>query len=161
HRRPHRRARRVTRWGRSRSRASRKGRHVRPRHRRRCVPRSRACRSLPRPAVSAPPPEVIRPAAAAAAVEPPPPPPPPVEVKRELVRVPESVTVAELAEKMRRKSGEVIKALLELGVMKMVNDLLDPTEAKLVADRFGFDVEIRSVEGDILEEEDADTGAQQ
>ena len=71
--------------------------------------------------------------------------------------MPESVTVAELAEKMRRKSGEVIKALIELGVMRMVNDLLDPTEAKLVADRFGFDVEIRSVEGEVLEEEDAET----
>jgi translation initiation factor IF-2 len=68
--------------------------------------------------------------------------------------------VSELAEKMRRKSGEVIKGLLELGVMRMVNDLLDPTEAKLVADKFGFDVEIRSVEGDVLEEEDADTGTQ-
>jgi translation initiation factor IF-2 len=82
---------------------------------------------------------------------------PPAEVKRELVRVPESVTVAELAEKMRRKSGEVIKALLELGVMRMVNDLLDPTEAKLVGDKFGFDVEIRSVEGEVIEEEEADT----
>ena len=91
--------------------------------------------------------------AAAAVIEPPPPPPPPVEVKRELVRVPESVTVAELAEKMRRKSGEVIKALIELGVMKMVNDLLDPTEAKLVADKFHVDLEIRSVEGDVIEEE--------
>ena len=79
---------------------------------------------------------------------------PPVEVKRELVRVPESVTVAELAEKMRRKSGEVIKALLELGVMAMVNDLLDPTEAKLVADKFDFDLEIRSVEGDVVDEEE-------
>src|SRR5437773_60282 len=88
------------------------------------------------------------------------PPAPPAEVRRELIRVPESVTVAELAEKMRRKSGEVIKGLLELGVMRMVNDLLDPTEAKLVADKFGFDVEIRSVEGDVLEEEDADTGTQ-
>jgi len=81
---------------------------------------------------------------------------PPVEVKRELVRVPESVTVAELAEKMRRKSGEVIKALLELGVMRMVNDLLDPTEAKLVADRFNVDLEIRSLEGGILEEDEGD-----
>jgi translation initiation factor IF-2 len=84
--------------------------------------------------------------------------PPPVEIKRELVRVPESVTVAELAEKMRRKSGEVIKALLELGVMRMVNDLLDPTEAKLVADKFGFDLEIRSVEGDVLDEDESDAG---
>ena len=56
---------------------------------------------------------------------------------------------------MRRKSGEVIKALIELGVMKMVNDLLDPTEAKLVADKFHFDLEIRSVEGEVIEEEEA------
>jgi translation initiation factor IF-2 len=113
----------------------------------------------PRPPAAAPAPvEPARPAAVAV-VEPPPPPtpaPPPVEVKREVVRVGESVTVAELAEKMRRKSGEVIKALIELGVMKMVNDLLDPTEAKLVADRFHFDLEIRSVEGDVIEEEESD-----
>jgi translation initiation factor IF-2 len=100
----------------------------------------------------------VRPAAPAAVAEAP---APPVEARRELVRVPESVTVAELAEKMRRKSGEVIKALLELGVMRMVNDLLDPTEAKLVADKFGFDVEIRSVEGEVLDEEDADAPGSQ
>ena len=86
---------------------------------------------------------------------------PPIEVKREVIRVPESVTVAELAEKMRRKSGEVIKALLELGVMRMVNDLLDVTEAKLVADRFNVDLEVRSVEGEVLEEDEADTGQRQ
>jgi translation initiation factor IF-2 len=86
-----------------------------------------------------------------------PPPPPPVETKRELIRVGESVTVAELAEKMRRKSGEVIKALLELGVMATVNELLDPTAAKLVADKFNVDLEIRSVEGDVVDEEDVDS----
>jgi translation initiation factor IF-2 len=114
----------------------------------------------------APPPPPIRPAvvepvAPAAVAAPPAFEPrveaPPVDVKRELVRVPESVTLAELAEKMRRKSSELIKALLELGVMRMVNDLLDPTEAKLVADKFGFDLEIRSVEGDIVEEEEDPT----
>src|SRR5205823_1442177 len=83
---------------------------------------------------------------------------PPADVRRELVKVGESVTVAELAEKMRRKSGEVIKALLELGVMRMVNDLLDPTEAKLVGDKFGFDVEIRSVEGEVIDEEETEGG---
>jgi len=114
------------------------------------VPPAAAAQARP-----APPVEVPTPAAAVAVVDAPPP-APPVEVKRELIRVPESVTVAELAEKMRRKSGEVIKALIELGVMKMVNDLLDPTEAKLVADKFSFDLEIRSVEGDVIEEEESD-----
>jgi translation initiation factor IF-2 len=113
-------------------------------------PAAAAAAAAVKPAV---PIEVIQPAAAAGVEAPP---APPVDVKRELVRVGESVTVAELAEKMRRKSGEVIKALIELGVMKMVNDLLDPTEAKLVADKFSFDVEIRSVEGDVIEEEESD-----
>ena len=137
----------------------------------------------PRPAVAAPPPRpaqppgvparIVAPAAVAPAVSPvlvPPAPavvtasaavaveepPAPAEVRRELIRVPESVTVGELAEKMRRKSGEVIKALVELGVMATVNELLDPTAAKLVADKFNFDVEIRSVEGDVVDEEDVD-----
>src|SRR5260370_9271262 len=57
---------------------------------------------------------------------------------------------------MRRNSTEVLKALLELGVMATVNEVLDPTAAKLVADRFHFDVEVRSLEGDLLEEEESD-----
>jgi translation initiation factor IF-2 len=110
----------------------------------------------PRPAPPVAPP---RPAAPAAKPEPKPAPPvpaEPVEVKRELIKLPESVTVGELAAAMRRKSGEVIKALLELGVMATLNEILDPTAAKLVADKFSFDVEIRSLEGDVLEEEESD-----
>jgi len=123
-----------------------------------------------RPAVPVAPPVPARPAAAAPVApaappkvevkrEPrpePTPPEPPVEIKRELIKLPESVTVGELAAAMRHKSGEVIKALVDLGVMATVNEVLDPTAAKLVADKFHFDVEIRSLEGDILEEEETD-----
>ncbi|HYS16156.1 MAG TPA: translation initiation factor IF-2 [Candidatus Binatia bacterium] len=116
--------------------------------------------SVARPAASAasaaPAAPLIAPAPAVAATVVEEPPASPVEVKRELIRVPESVTVGELAEKMRRKSSEVIKTLLELGVMATVNELLDPTAAKLVADKFNVDVEIRSVEGDVVDEEDVD-----
>jgi translation initiation factor IF-2 len=114
----------------------------------------------PRPAA---PPVPARPAAAAVPVQPKPvpvgppaPPEPPEEIKRELIKLPESVTVGELAAAMRHKSTEVIKALLELGVMATVNEVLDPTAAKLVADKFHFDVEVRSLEGDLLEEEESD-----
>lgn len=117
--------------------------------------------------------EVVRPAPAAAVappkvtVAPPVPPPPaplaplqetapPAELKRELIRLPESLTVGELAAAMRRKSGEVIKALLEMGVMATVNEMLDPTAAKLVADKFSFDVEVRTLEGEELREEEVD-----
>jgi len=126
-----------------------------------------------RPAAPVAPPVPARPAAAPVAPAAPPkvevkpeprpeprpeptPPEPPVEIKRELIKLPESVTVGELAAAMRHKSGEVIKALLDLGVMATVNEVLDPTAAKLVADKFHFDVEIRSLEGDILEEEETD-----
>ena len=128
------------------------------------VPRPAAAPIPSRPAA---PPQPARPAAAAAAVTAtaapaaparplPPPPEPPQEIKRELIKLPESVTVGELAAAMRHKSTEVIKALLELGVMATVNEVLDPTAAKLVADKFHFDVEVRSLEGDVLEEEEAD-----
>jgi translation initiation factor IF-2 len=80
----------------------------------------------------------------------------PQEIRRELIKVPESVTVGELAAAMRRKSGEVIKALLELGVMATLNEVLDPTAARLVADKFHFDLEVRSLEGEVLEEEESD-----
>jgi translation initiation factor IF-2 len=123
----------------------------------------------PRPAAAAAPPAVMPPPArpappappASPIAEPRPAPPPaapaaPVEVRRELIKLPESVTVGELAAAMRRKSGELIKALLELGVMATVNEILDPTAARLVADKFGCDVEIRSLEGEVLEEEEAD-----
>jgi translation initiation factor IF-2 len=133
------------------------------------VPPAAAPRPAAPPAPSRPaaPPQPVRPAAAAATapVAPtpaapsrplPPPPEPPQEIKRELIKLPESVTVGELAAAMRRKSTEVIKALVELGVMATVNEVLDPTAAKLVADRFHFDVEVRSLEGDLLEEEESD-----
>jgi translation initiation factor IF-2 len=86
----------------------------------------------------------------------PPPPEPPQEIKRELIKLPESVTVGELAAAMRHKTTEVIKALVDLGVMATVNEVLDPTAAKLVADKFHFDVQVRSLEGDVLEEEESD-----
>ncbi len=106
------------------------------------------------PKVAAPSPP--KPAAAAPAPPAPVEPAPPIEVKRELIRLGESVTVGELAQAMRRKSGEVIKALLEMGVMATVNEILDPTAAKLVADKFSFDVEVRTLEGEELREEEVD-----
>src|SRR5499433_1857923 len=82
--------------------------------------------AAPAPAAVAPPLKVeVKPEPSKPAV-----PEPPEEIKRELVKLPESVTVGELAAAMRHKSGEVIKALLELGVMATVNEVLDPTAAK-------------------------------
>src|SRR2546430_15643009 len=41
-------------------------------------------------------------------------------------------------------------------LFRSVNEILDPTAAKLVADKFNFDVEVRSVEGELVDDEDTD-----
>jgi translation initiation factor IF-2 len=93
----------------------------------------------------------VPPAAAAA------PPVAPVEAgPRETLRLPESITVAELAERMRKKVGEVIRELVGMGVMATINQPLDADKAKTVAARFGFDVEMRSAEDPDLLEAEAD-----
>src|SRR5262249_59421218 len=73
--------------------------------------------------------------------------PPPAAPKREVIRLPESITVGELAERLQKKIGEVIRELVGMGVMASLNQVLDPEKAKAVAARFGYDVEVRPIEG--------------
>jgi translation initiation factor IF-2 len=102
--------------------------------------------------------KAVAPAPAAPAVEKPAaeaPAAPAAEVgPRESLRLPESVTVAELAERMGKKIGEVIRELVGMGVMATINQPLDADKVKAVAARFGFDADMRSPdERDLLEEE--------
>jgi translation initiation factor IF-2 len=90
--------------------------------------------------------EVEKPAAAAPAAEGP----------RTILKLPESVTVSELAERMGRKIGEVIRELVGMGVMATINQPLDPDKVKAVAARFGFDADMRSAEERELVEEESD-----
>ncbi|MGH7265358.1 MAG: translation initiation factor IF-2, partial [Candidatus Rokuibacteriota bacterium] len=76
--------------------------------------------------------------------------------KREVLRLPESVTVAALAERMQRKTGEVIRELVGMGVMASINQVLDVEKARAVAARLGFDVEVRPLDGVEPAEEEVD-----
>jgi len=53
------------------------------------------------------------------------------------VDVPETITVAELAQKMAVKAAEVIKAMMGMGVMATINQLLDQDTAILVVEEMG------------------------
>jgi len=53
------------------------------------------------------------------------------------VDVPETITVAELANKMAVKAAEVIKAMMTMGVMATINQLLDQDTAILVVEEMG------------------------
>jgi translation initiation factor IF-2 len=55
---------------------------------------------------------------------------------REIV-VPETITVADLAHKMSVKAAEVIKALMKLGSMVTINQVLDQETAMIVAEEMG------------------------
>ncbi|WP_324780539.1 translation initiation factor IF-2 [Thiobacillus sedimenti] len=53
------------------------------------------------------------------------------------VLVPETITVAELAHKMSVKAAEVIKALMKLGSMVTINQVLDQETAMIVVEEMG------------------------
>jgi translation initiation factor IF-2 len=61
---------------------------------------------------------------------------PTAPIKRE-VAIGEAVTVAELAQKMAVKANEVIKVLMNMGVMATINQPLDQDTAVLVIEEFG------------------------
>ena len=53
------------------------------------------------------------------------------------VQIPESITVGELAQQMSVKGGEVIKAMMGMGVMATINQVIDQDTATLVVEELG------------------------
>lgn len=64
--------------------------------------------------------------------------PRPVQLK---ITVPETITVTELASRMKTAAAEVIKKLMAMGTMVSVNESIDYDTAYLIADEFGIKVE--------------------
>jgi translation initiation factor IF-2 len=66
------------------------------------------------------------------------------------VTIPETITVAELANRMARRSVDVIKVMMKNGMMATANDVIDADTAELVATEYGHTVK-RVAESDVLE----------
>ena len=64
--------------------------------------------------------------------------------------VPETITVAELANRMARRAVDVIKVLMKNGMMATPSDVIDADTAELVATEYGHVVK-RVAESDVLE----------
>ncbi len=62
-----------------------------------------------------------------------------VKVVRDVI-LPETITVQELANRMAARQGEVIKALMKMGVMATVTQSIDADTAELVVEEFGHRV---------------------
>lgn len=56
------------------------------------------------------------------------------------VTVPETITVQELSNRMAEKSGDVVKALMKMGVMATVTQTIDADTAELIIDEFGHTI---------------------
>jgi hypothetical protein len=60
---------------------------------------------------------------------------------KRVIRISEVITVAELARSMGVKAGEVLKKLIDMGMMATINQALDHDTATLVAGEFEYQVE--------------------
>ena len=61
------------------------------------------------------------------------------KVVREVV-IPDTITVQDLAARMAERGGEVIKALMRMGVMATINEVIDSDTAELIVQEFGHTV---------------------
>ncbi len=68
------------------------------------------------------------------------------------VEVPEAISVAELAQKMAVKAGDVIKTLMQMGSMATINQILDQDTAILVVEEMGHNVLAITSEDDFEKE---------
>ena len=77
------------------------------------------------------------------------------EIQKQIrdVVVPDAITVQELANRMAERAADVIKKLMELGVMATINQVIDADTAELVTGEFGH--KVRRVS-----ESDVETGLQ-
>ncbi len=84
--------------------------------------------------------------------------------KQLTIQVPESITVGDLAARMKVTSGEVIKKLMMMGMMVSINEEVDFDTAFLVAEEFHIKVEpevVVTIEERIIDaSEDEDTDLQ-
>jgi len=82
-----------------------------------------------------------------------------VEEERNVLRVSEFVSVAEIAEQMEMKPAEVIAKCLGIGLVVTINQRLDMDTITMVADEFDYEVEaLAEYAQDILEDETEEEG---
>ncbi len=62
------------------------------------------------------------------------------------VTIPETITVADLAQKMAVKASEVIKSMMQMGAMATINQVIDQETAALVVEEMGHNAKMLSDE---------------
>jgi translation initiation factor IF-2 len=68
----------------------------------------------------------------------------PVAQKKRVIAIPEAIGVNDLAQRMAVKGTEVIKALMGMGMMATINQVLDQDTAALVVEEMGHEARVES-----------------
>ncbi len=74
------------------------------------------------------------------------------------VEIPEAITVAELAQRVAIKAGDVIKVLMQMGTMATINEVLDRDTAALVVEELGHKIVTAASEDDYEKELQVSSG---
>jgi len=72
----------------------------------------------------------------------------PTEPVKKVIEITESITVGELAQKISMKSAELVKTIMNLGVMATINQTLDQETAILIIEELGHEAKIKISEID-------------
>ena len=72
----------------------------------------------------------------------------PTEPVRRTIEISENITVGDLAQKISVKSSELIKVMMNMGVMATINQSLDQDTAVLIIEEFGHDAVIKEAKSD-------------
>jgi translation initiation factor IF-2 len=83
----------------------------------------------------------------------------PKAIKRR-IKVDDTIVISDLAKRMGIKANELIKTLMNMGMMVTVNQTIDFDTANLVAQEFGFEVERASFEEEAVIKAEADDPSQ-
>ncbi|MBE0505228.1 MAG: translation initiation factor IF-2 [Marinospirillum sp.] len=78
---------------------------------------------------------------------------PTTPIKREVL-IPESITVAELADRMAIKGSEVIKVMFKMGAMATINQVIDQETASIVVEEMGHTPKLQkenAIETEVLD----------
>ncbi|PIU83411.1 MAG: translation initiation factor IF-2 [Elusimicrobia bacterium CG06_land_8_20_14_3_00_38_11] len=82
--------------------------------------------------------------------------PPKPAVPRQKIKIDESITVSDLASKMNIRPAELIKKMMLSGILLTINQRVATDVASVVAGKFGYDVEVVPLYGDVEEEVEED-----
>src|SRR3989338_8316532 len=75
---------------------------------------------------------------------------------KRVIKVADAISVGEFSQKLGIKAGDIIKKLMNLGIMTTINQFIDVDAATLVASDFGYEVESIAPQEELLLEETAE-----